>query len=74
MSPTKLLIPRATRLEVVWHVGNGIWQLWTACPDRNASFDSMLGTCLMVYPSGKAERVTTRPDGTTQIMEIMPDD
>jgi hypothetical protein len=32
----------------------------------------MLGTMLQLSPDGSAERITLRPDGTIDIMTVMP--
>lgn len=76
ITPTRLYIPPRTRLETVWRVGDGSgrWQVWTSVADRSAPFAAMLGTMLQLHPSGKAERITLRPDGTLDIMEVMPCD
>lgn len=76
MSATRLYIPTNTRLQTVWRVvhpdGSISWQAWTACHDRNAPFEQMLGTALVMHANGSADRITIRPDDTTHLMTVMP--
>jgi hypothetical protein len=76
MSQSRLYIPTNVRLQTIWRVvhpnGTVSWQAWTACHDRNAPFEQMLGTALVLHANGSADRMTIRPDDTTQIMTVMP--
>lgn len=76
MSPTRLYVPPRTRLETVWRTwnsdGHAVYQVWTDTQDRSAPFAAMLGTMLQLSPDGSAERITLRPDGTIDIMTVMP--
>jgi len=72
---TRLSIPRGTRLETVWRVvdmhGRINWHVYTACADRNAPFNKMQGTCLLLHADGGAARYTDDND-LVNYMEIMP--
>lgn len=76
MTATRLYIAPNTRLQTVWRCVGGdgrvTWQVWTACHDRNAPFNDMLGTFMQLHPTGAVDRVTLSPDGTERIMEVMP--
>lgn len=40
--------------------------------DRNAPFEDMLGTALVLHANGSASRMTIRPDDTMQFLDVMP--
>lgn len=75
MTVSRLYIPPHTRLETVWRVvrddGTVTWQCWTATPDRNAPFHAMLGTAIVLHPTGAAQRMTLGPDDSVTLMDVM---
>ncbi len=58
--------------RVVSDTGHVSWQIYTACPDRGAPFERMLGTFMLIQEDGSVDLVTSRPDGTVEYMEVMP--
>lgn len=73
---TRLYIPPRTRLETVFRRvnpdGTVSWHVWTACADRNAPFEQMLGTFMQLDADGMVTRVTLRHDDSVDVMEVMP--
>lgn len=69
----RLQIPPRTQLQAVFYMpSTGQWYVYTACKDRNAAFEDMLGTALVLQSDGSASRWTARPDDMDDLFDIMP--
>ena len=53
----------------VWRI-DGAWQCFTACPNRGATHEQMLGTFLQLADDGTAYRGVWRPDGNDELEKI----
>lgn len=74
---TRLYIPPRTKLETIWRrvtpTGEVQWEVYTTCADRNAPYEQMLGTAIILCDDGLAMRHTEHGPGTVpQMFDIMP--
>jgi hypothetical protein len=67
----RLYIPPKTQLHTVWRVDHG-FLVMTDVPDRNAPFNRLLGTGMLLRSDGSVTRVTINPDGSERHHEVMP--
>ena len=68
---TPLGVPPRTRVyHIVRH--DGEWRVWIAVKDMQANYSQWRGTYLALGFDGSVTRVTIQPDGSEDIMEVMP--